>query len=290
MPCFDQAAEAFGWSKRNAQPGSMRDGDWLVGWGCATSAYPTQMAPASRARPPVPGRHGACRDGQPRDRQRHLHGGRADGGRAARPALREGHGRCSATPTCRRRPSRAARSRPRASARWWPRPATRSGRKPDAMARRRRVDLVAVLKERGVGRGRGICRMDAARRRRRARCRRSTRAPPMPIGGAKLRGSHPVRLRGAIRRGADPCPHARDPRAAHRRRLRVRPHHEHPDGAQPVHGRHDLGHRLGAARADRDRHQRGPLRQHQPRRLSRPGECRRGRRARSSWCRRRTSS
>ena len=47
MPCFDQAAEAFGWSKRTTQPGSMRDGDWLIGWGCATSAYPTQMAPAT---------------------------------------------------------------------------------------------------------------------------------------------------------------------------------------------------------------------------------------------------
>ncbi len=47
MECFDQASEAFGWSKRDRKPGSMRDGDWMVGWGCATSAYPTQMAPAS---------------------------------------------------------------------------------------------------------------------------------------------------------------------------------------------------------------------------------------------------
>ena len=47
MPCFDRAAKAFGWSKRDARPGSMRDGDWLVGWGCATSAYPTQMAAAA---------------------------------------------------------------------------------------------------------------------------------------------------------------------------------------------------------------------------------------------------
>lgn len=47
MPCFDAAAQAFGWSKRNAQPGTMRDGDWLVGWGCATTMYPTQMGPAT---------------------------------------------------------------------------------------------------------------------------------------------------------------------------------------------------------------------------------------------------
>jgi xanthine dehydrogenase YagR molybdenum-binding subunit len=47
VQCFEQGAEAFGWKDRNAQPGSMRDGDWLVGWGCATAAYPTQIMPAA---------------------------------------------------------------------------------------------------------------------------------------------------------------------------------------------------------------------------------------------------
>lgn len=47
MQCFDQAGAKFGWSKRNPQPGSMRDGDWLVGYGCATSCYPTYMGPAA---------------------------------------------------------------------------------------------------------------------------------------------------------------------------------------------------------------------------------------------------
>ena len=47
MPCFDQASAAFGWAKRDPKPGSMRDGEWLIGWGCATSAYPTQMAAAA---------------------------------------------------------------------------------------------------------------------------------------------------------------------------------------------------------------------------------------------------
>ena len=47
MQCYDAAAEAFGWSNRSAAPGSMRDGEWLIGWGCATAAYPTQMAPAT---------------------------------------------------------------------------------------------------------------------------------------------------------------------------------------------------------------------------------------------------
>ena len=47
MPCYDAASAAFGWKKRTPQPGSMRDGDWLIGWGCATATYPTQMSPAA---------------------------------------------------------------------------------------------------------------------------------------------------------------------------------------------------------------------------------------------------
>ena len=47
MPCFDAAARAFGWAKRTPAPGSMRDGDWLIGWGCATTMYPTQVGAAT---------------------------------------------------------------------------------------------------------------------------------------------------------------------------------------------------------------------------------------------------
>ena len=47
MECFDAGAEAFGWARRNSQPKSMVDGDWLVGYGCAATCYPTQMAPAA---------------------------------------------------------------------------------------------------------------------------------------------------------------------------------------------------------------------------------------------------
>jgi xanthine dehydrogenase YagR molybdenum-binding subunit len=45
--CFEAAASAFGWSRRSAPPRSMRDGDWLVGWGTAATMYPTQIAPAA---------------------------------------------------------------------------------------------------------------------------------------------------------------------------------------------------------------------------------------------------
>ena len=43
--CYSQAAEKFGWSHRNHTPGSMRDGRILVGWGMATSTYPTNRRP-----------------------------------------------------------------------------------------------------------------------------------------------------------------------------------------------------------------------------------------------------
>src|SRR5882672_4448047 len=51
MTCYDQAAERFGWKDRSPEPGSMRDGDWLIGWGCASAVYPTHVgAAAARVR------------------------------------------------------------------------------------------------------------------------------------------------------------------------------------------------------------------------------------------------
>jgi xanthine dehydrogenase YagR molybdenum-binding subunit len=51
MQCYDEASQAFGWSKRDLMPGTMRDGDWLIGWGCASAVYPTHVgAAAARVR------------------------------------------------------------------------------------------------------------------------------------------------------------------------------------------------------------------------------------------------
>jgi len=47
MQCYDEAARAFGWSRRNPEIGAMRDGDWLIGWGCATAVYPTHVGTAT---------------------------------------------------------------------------------------------------------------------------------------------------------------------------------------------------------------------------------------------------
>ena len=49
----------FGWSRRNPEPRSMRDGRWLIGWGMATATYPMNYAPATRWR-------GSCPTAPPR--------------------------------------------------------------------------------------------------------------------------------------------------------------------------------------------------------------------------------
>jgi xanthine dehydrogenase YagR molybdenum-binding subunit len=43
--CYRQAAEAFGWLRRNLEPRSMRDGNELVGWGMATGVWEALQMP-----------------------------------------------------------------------------------------------------------------------------------------------------------------------------------------------------------------------------------------------------
>jgi xanthine dehydrogenase YagR molybdenum-binding subunit len=45
--CYEHGADAFGWAARDPAPGSLRDGDDLVGWGMATAVYPAYRSPAS---------------------------------------------------------------------------------------------------------------------------------------------------------------------------------------------------------------------------------------------------
>ncbi|HEX8076745.1 MAG TPA: xanthine dehydrogenase family protein molybdopterin-binding subunit, partial [Chthoniobacterales bacterium] len=44
---YQVGAEKFGWSKRNPEPRSMREGDLLVGWGMATATYPAHKMSAA---------------------------------------------------------------------------------------------------------------------------------------------------------------------------------------------------------------------------------------------------
>jgi xanthine dehydrogenase YagR molybdenum-binding subunit len=43
--CLHDGAARFGWSERPVVPGSRRDGRWLVGYGMASSTYPTYFGP-----------------------------------------------------------------------------------------------------------------------------------------------------------------------------------------------------------------------------------------------------
>lgn len=45
--CYSRAAERFGWSRRNREPRSMREGRLLIGYGMASATYPAHRSPAS---------------------------------------------------------------------------------------------------------------------------------------------------------------------------------------------------------------------------------------------------
>lgn len=47
MRCFETGAKAFGWERRKPRPGSITDGPWRIGFGCASSARPVKISPAS---------------------------------------------------------------------------------------------------------------------------------------------------------------------------------------------------------------------------------------------------
>ncbi len=50
VEAYRTGAERFGWGKRNPTPGARREGEWLVGMGCATATYPYYRMPGGAAR------------------------------------------------------------------------------------------------------------------------------------------------------------------------------------------------------------------------------------------------
>jgi xanthine dehydrogenase YagR molybdenum-binding subunit len=46
LECFETAAEAFGWSRRNPEIGAMREADKIIGWGMACCHWPAMRLPA----------------------------------------------------------------------------------------------------------------------------------------------------------------------------------------------------------------------------------------------------
>ena len=53
--CYAQAAERFGWSKRSAKPGTVTDGNALIGYGMATATYPANRSSAQAVVRLLPG-------------------------------------------------------------------------------------------------------------------------------------------------------------------------------------------------------------------------------------------
>ncbi|MCI2419260.1 xanthine dehydrogenase family protein molybdopterin-binding subunit [Saccharopolyspora sp. K220] len=49
LECYQTAAKAFGWQRRNAKPGSTKDGDEYIGWGMATEAHSHGAIPSTAA-------------------------------------------------------------------------------------------------------------------------------------------------------------------------------------------------------------------------------------------------
>ncbi|CAO3401952.1 xanthine dehydrogenase family protein molybdopterin-binding subunit [Azospirillum palustre] len=50
IDAYDKGAERFGWKRRNPTPRQRRDGEWLIGMGCATATYPYHRFPGGAAR------------------------------------------------------------------------------------------------------------------------------------------------------------------------------------------------------------------------------------------------
>ena len=50
VEAYRAGAERFDWNKRNTIPGTRREGEWLVGIGCATATYPYYRMPGGAAR------------------------------------------------------------------------------------------------------------------------------------------------------------------------------------------------------------------------------------------------
>ncbi|WP_244639593.1 xanthine dehydrogenase family protein molybdopterin-binding subunit [Aureimonas endophytica] len=50
VAAYRAGAERFGWNERHPSPGARREGEWLVGMGCATATYPYYRMPGGAAR------------------------------------------------------------------------------------------------------------------------------------------------------------------------------------------------------------------------------------------------
>lgn len=279
MQCYDEAAAKFGWSKRSAEPGSMRDGDWLIGWGCASAVYPTHIgAAAARVKLNAEGRAvvqvaaheigtgvitvvgqtAAERLGIP------LENVQVEVGDSNYPPVPVAGGSNQTASIC----NVVAEACDALLAKL-------GNRQPETTGSAAGVqDLRQGFARLGVSTLEEYSEFvpDQAKPKPGAESDQEAVRRHADFGRRFQGRQADVRAWRQLRRGAGAKADPRNPRPAHGRRLRRRPHHEHAHRAQPVYGRHDLGRFIGAARGDRDRQAQRPLRQRQPRRLPHPGE------------------
>ncbi|MDM9623053.1 dehydrogenase [Rhizobium sp. AC44/96] len=50
VAAYENGAKEFGWHRRSETPGQQRDGEWLIGMGCATATYPYYRFPGGAVR------------------------------------------------------------------------------------------------------------------------------------------------------------------------------------------------------------------------------------------------
>ncbi|PSJ38329.1 xanthine dehydrogenase family protein molybdopterin-binding subunit [Allosphingosinicella deserti] len=50
IQAYEQGAARFGWVRRQAEPGTLRDGEWRIGLGCASGSFPYARMPGANVR------------------------------------------------------------------------------------------------------------------------------------------------------------------------------------------------------------------------------------------------
>ena len=219
--CYRVAAERFGWSRRNPEPRSMRDGRWLIGWGMATATYPMNYAPASAMARLLP------------DGTAEVMSAASDMGPGTWTSMTQVAAETLGLPIERVKFTLGDTRLPRAPVHGGSMTMASVGSAVQAACRKAREDALA--------RG-GANDLAEAMRRIGQPVEASADVKPGDAGAALLDACLRRRVRGSRRRSGS----RGDARAAHRRRLRSRPHRQSEDDPQPVHRRHDRRHRHGA--------------------------------------------
>ena len=229
VQCFDAASKAFDWPKRNPQPGSMRDGEWLIGWGTATTMYPSNISAATARVTLFP-----------------------NGTAKVQTATHEiGQGIytvCALIVAGKLELDPDKVTVELGDSALPPAPVAGGSNSTASVSNVVSKACDEILAKRAQGANGAIKSYaenipdgdppDAIKK--------LYKGQPSFTGGTESKEKHPLCIRCAIRRGSRASPDARNPRSARSRRVRRRDDRQPDDCAQPTDGRHDLGY-LGRA-------------------------------------------